>query len=309
MADRLLAEGHSVICLDNLLTGRTDNIQHLLDHPRFTFIQGDATLPINIEGPLDAVLHMASPASPKDYVKHRIHTLKVGALGTFHTLGLARAKKAVFFLSSTSEVYGDPEVNPQPETYWGHVSSIGPRSMYDEAKRFAEAMTVAYFYEHGLRTRIARIFNTYGPRMRMDDGRALPNFMMQALQGQPITVYGDGSQTRSFCYVDDLIEGLYRLLRDCPDSLPPGPGQAGPQPPVVNIGNPDEVTLLQVAREVIELTGSKSQIIFDPLPVDDPKVRRPDTARARKLLNWEPRIQRKDGLQRLADDFRARMPR
>ena len=307
MSDRLLAEGHEVIGLDNLLTGRMENIQHLLDHPRFSFIQGDATLPINIAGPLDGVLHMASPASPKDYIKHRIHTLKVGAIGSFHTLGLAKAKGAVFLLTSTSEVYGDPEVNPQPESYWGNVNSIGPRSMYDEAKRFAEATAVAYYYEHGVRVRIARIFNTYGPRMRMDDGRALPNFMVQALKNEPVTVYGDGSQTRSFCYVDDLIDGLYRLMTYPKDSMPLEESPGYPQPPVINIGNPDEVTLVQTAKEVISITGSESIIVHESLPVDDPKVRKPDARRAKRLLDWEPKVSRAEGFRRLAEDFRSRL--
>ena len=307
MADRLIAEGHQVIGLDNLLTGRMENIQHLLDHPRFTFIQGDASLPMNIEGHVDAVLHMASPASPKDYVKHRIDTLKVGAIGTYHSLEIAKAKGAVFLLTSTSEIYGDPEVNPQPESYWGHVNSIGPRSMYDESKRFAEAMTVAYFCEHKVRVRIARIFNTFGPRMRMDDGRALPNFMLQALQNEPVTVYGRGSQTRSFCYVDDLIDGLYRLVTYPKDMLPPDETPGYPLPPVVNLGNPDEVQLIQVAKEVIGITESESIITHEPLPIDDPQLRQPDIRRAQLLLGWEPKVPRQEGFRRLAEDFRARL--
>ncbi|MDR7400091.1 MAG: SDR family oxidoreductase [Armatimonadota bacterium] len=316
LCDRLIAEGFEVICLDNLLTGTTDNIRHLLGHPRFTFVHHDVTHPIDLDAllsgkqgpqsgishpPLNYILHFASPASPRDYARHPIHTLKVGALGTYHALGLAKAQGAVFLLASSSEVYGDPEVNPQPESYWGHVNPVGPRSVYDEAKRYAEAITMAYHRAHGLDVRIARIFNTYGPRMRTDDGRALPTFMTQALNGQPLTVYGDGSQTRSFCYVDDMVEGLFRLLLWRPSPLPPGASDATP---VFNLGNPDEVTILQLAREVIQVTGSRSEIHFRPLPEDDPKVRRPDIGRATALLGWTPRVSRQEGLKRTVPYFR-----
>ncbi len=292
LCDRLLQEGHEVICLDNLLTGRSGNIQHAMDHQRFTLIEHDITKPIEIEGPVDYILHFASPASPKDYDKHPIHTLKVGALGTYHVLGLAKAKASTLLLASSSEVYGDPEVNPQPETYWGHVNPVGPRSVYDEAKRYAEAICMAYHHVHRIEVRIARIFNTYGPRMRLQDGRALPNFMTQALRGEPLTVYGDGSQTRSFCYVSDMVEGIYRLLLS---------GEDEP----VNLGNPDEVTILQIAREVIEVTESQSEIIFRPLPQDDPKVRRPNITKAKHQLGWEPRVSRLEGLKLTVPYFQA----
>jgi dTDP-glucose 4,6-dehydratase len=282
--------------MDNLLTGRSQNIEHLMVQERFTFIQHDVTKPIEIEGPLDYILHFASPASPKDYEKHPIHTLKVGALGTYHALGLAKAKGAVILLASSSEVYGDPEVNPQPESYWGHVNPVGPRSVYDEAKRYAEAITMAYHHEHHIGVRIARIFNTYGPRMRLEDGRALPNFVTQALGGESLTVYGDGSQTRSFCYVSDLVEGIYRLLLS-EENEP------------VNLGNPDEVTILQLTREIIEATGSRSDVIFEPLPQDDPKVRRPDITKAKHCLGWEPRVSRLDGLKRTIPYFQASLKR
>ncbi len=300
LCDRLLAEGHEVLCLDTLLTGRLENIGHMMDHRSFTFIQNDVTKPIEVEGPLDYILHFASPASPKDYDRHPIHTLKVGALGTYHALGLAKAKGATLLLASSSEVYGDPEVNPQPESYWGRVNPVGPRSVYDEAKRYAEAITMAYHHAHHLEVRIARIFNTYGPRMRLQDGRALPNFMAQALAGEPLTVYGDGSQTRSFCYVDDLIEGLYRLLTYQPNQ----PNQPN-EPLIFNLGNPDEVTILRVAREVIELAGGRSEISFRPLPRDDPKVRRPDITKAKDYLGWEPRVSRPDGLKRTLAHFQS----
>jgi dTDP-glucose 4,6-dehydratase len=292
LCDCLIAEGHEVLCLDNLLTGRSQNIEHLTAQGHFTFIQHDVTKPIEIEGPLDYILHFASPASPKDYGKHPIHTLKVGGLGTYHALGLAKAKGAVLLVASSSEVYGDPEVNPQPESYWGHVNPVGPRSVYDEAKRYAEAITMAYHHEHHVKVRIARIFNTYGPRMRLEDGRALPNFMTQALGGESLTIYGDGSQTRSFCYVSDLVEGIYRLLLS---------DESGP----VNLGNPDEVTILQLAREIIEVTGSRSDIIFKSLPQDDPKVRRPDITKAKQCLGWEPRVSRLEGLKRTLPYFQA----
>ncbi len=292
LCDRLIQEGHAVICMDNILTGRRENIEHLMTQKYFTFVQYDVTKPIEIEGPLDYILHFASPASPKDYEKHPIHTLKVGALGTYHALGLAKAKGAVLLLASSSEVYGDPEVNPQPESYWGHVNPIGPRSVYDEAKRYAEAITMAYHRAHDIGVRIARIFNTYGPRMRLTDGRALPNFITQALNGESLTVYGGGSQTRSFCYVSDMVEGIYRLLRS---------GENEP----INLGNPDEVTIVQLAREIVEVTGSQSDIIFQPLPQDDPKVRRPNIGRAKNLLGWEPRVSRPDGLKRTIPYFQA----
>jgi dTDP-glucose 4,6-dehydratase len=297
LCDRLLEEGHEVLCLDNLLTGRMENIAHAKRRERFTFIQHDLTKPIEIEGAVDVILHFASPASPKDYEKHPIHTLKVGALGTYHILGLARAKKATVLLASSSEVYGDPDVNPQPESYWGRVNPVGPRSVYDEAKRYAEAITMAYHHVHGIEVRIARIFNTYGPRMRLSDGRALPNFITQALAGEPLTVYGDGSQTRSFCYVSDLVEGLFRLLTCQPDEPV--------KHLIMNMGNPDEVSILQLAREILEVTGSKSAIRYEPLPQDDPQVRRPDITRARRLLNWEPRVSRLEGLKRTVPYFQA----
>ncbi|MCS7082733.1 MAG: SDR family oxidoreductase [Bacteroidetes bacterium] len=294
LCDRLLAEGHEVICMDNFITGTPDNIAHLFGHSRFFFVQHDVTTFMYVEGPLDFVLHFASPASPADYLRYPIQTLKVGALGTHKALGLAKAKGARFLLASTSEVYGDPLVHPQPETYWGNVNPIGLRGVYDEAKRFAEAMTMAYHRYHGLDTRIARIFNTYGPRMRLDDGRALPNFMRQALTGEPITVYGDGLQTRSFCYVDDMVEGIYRLLLST---------EVEP----VNLGNPDEVSLLELAYEIKSLTQSPSPIVFKPLPADDPKVRRPDIAKARRLLGWEPRVSRREGLERTLRYFKERL--
>jgi dTDP-glucose 4,6-dehydratase len=293
LCDRLLAEGHEVICIDNLRTGRKENIAGLLARQDFAFHQKDVTEPFFVDGKVDAVMHFASPASPKDYLEHPIHTLKVGGPGTYHALGLAKAQGAVFILASTSEVYGDPEVNPQPETYWGHVNPVGPRSVYDEAKRYAEAMTVAYQRAHGLRTRILRIFNTYGPRMRLNDGRALPTLMSQALRGAPLTVYGDGSQTRSFCYVSDLVEGIYRLLLI-----------SDPAPLLLNLGNPEEVTLRQLAQEILEVSGSRSQVVFQPLPEDDPKRRRPDVHRAQQILGWEPRISRREGLQKTLAYFR-----
>jgi dTDP-glucose 4,6-dehydratase len=300
LCDRLLAEGHEVLCLDTLLTGRLENIGHMMDQRNFRFIQSDVTKPIEVEGPLDYILHFASPASPKDYERHPIHTLKVGALGTYHALGLAKAKGATLLLASSSEVYGDPEVNPQPESYWGRVNPVGPRSVYDEAKRYAEAITMAYHHTHHLEVRIARIFNTYGPRMRLNDGRALPNFMAQALAGEPLTVYGDGSHTRSFCYVDDLIEGLYRLLAYQPNK-PNEPNE----PLIFNLGNPEEITILQVAREVIEMTGSRSEVIFRSLPPDDPKVRRPDITKAKERLEWEPRVSRAEGLKQTIAYFQS----
>jgi len=294
LCDRLLKEGHEVICLDNLLTGSVDNIAHLIGNEDFHFYKFDVTNYIFIEGGVDNILHFASPASPLDYLEHPIHTLKVGSLGTHKALGLAKEKKARFLLASTSEVYGDPLIHPQKEDYWGNVNPVGPRGVYDEAKRFAEAMTMAYHRAHGLDTKIVRIFNTYGPRMRVKDGRALPNFISQALRGEDVTIYGDGSQTRSFCFVSDLVDGIYRLLMS---------GEHYP----INIGNPNEVTIGEVAREVIEMTGSKSKIIFQPLPVDDPKVRQPDIAQARTKLGWEPKVSRKEGLKKTIDYFRKKV--
>ena len=306
ICDRLIAEGHEVICLDNLITGQAGNIQSLLGNPRFFFVQHDVTQPIDVPrllasggglddaGRLDYVLHMASPASPKDYARHPIHTMKVGALGTYHALGVAKAYGSVVLLASTSEVYGDPEINPQPEGYWGHVNPIGPRSVYDEAKRFAEAITMAYYREHGVKVRVARIFNTYGERMRIDDGRVFPNFLSQAIEGRPLTVYGDGSQTRSCCYVGDLVDGLYRLLVS---------DQVGP----INLGNPEEISMLELARKVIERTGSASAIIFESLPVDDPMQRRPDISKARALLGWEPKVSLDDGIDRVVPYFKAKL--
>ncbi|MFO7313205.1 UDP-glucuronic acid decarboxylase family protein [Rhodothermus marinus] len=294
LCERFLAEGHEVICMDNFITGSPDNIAHLIGHERFHFIHHDVTNFIYVEGPLDYVLHFASPASPADYLKYPIQTLKVGALGTHKALGLAKAKGARFLLASTSEVYGDPLVHPQPEDYWGNVNPVGLRGVYDEAKRFAEAMTMAYHRYHGVDVRIVRIFNSYGPRMRLDDGRALPTFMTQALKGEPITVYGDGSQTRSFQYIDDLVEGIYRLLMS---------DYVGP----VNIGNPEEISILEFAKEIIELTGSKSEIVFKPLPADDPKVRQPDISLARRVLGWEPKVSRREGLRRTLEYFKQRL--
>jgi dTDP-glucose 4,6-dehydratase len=294
LCDRFIAEGHEVICMDNLLTGAVANIEHLFTTDAFTFIRHDVTSYIWVPGALDYVLHFASPASPRDYLEHPIHTLKVGALGTHNVLGLAKAKGARVLLASTSEVYGDPLVHPQPESYCGNVSPIGPRGVYDEAKRFAEAITMAYHRAHGVETRIVRIFNTYGPRMRLADGRALPQFFGQALRGEPITVYGDGSQTRSFTYCDDLVEGIWGLLMS-----------DFPEP--VNLGNPDEVSILEVAQEIIALTDAGSEIIYEPLPVGDPKVRQPDIGRAREVLGWEPRVSRADGLARTLPYFRQRV--
>ncbi len=294
ICDALLARGDDVVCVDNLLTGSTDNIAHLFGHARFTFLRHDVSHYLWVAGPVDAVMHMASPASPPDYLAFPIQTLKAGSLGTHNTLGLARAKNAAYLLASTSEVYGDPQVHPQPETYWGHVNPIGPRAVYDEAKRFAEAMTTAYHRYHDLDIRIARIHNTYGPRMRPDDGRVVSNFLTQALHGKPLTVYGDGSQTRSFCYVTDLIQGLLALL-DADYTAP------------VNIGNPAEFTIAKLAHLVANLTGSEPDVIFEPLPVDDPRQRRPDIALARKLLHWEPSVPLRDGLARTAAHLRQQL--
>ncbi|HEX9951614.1 MAG TPA: UDP-glucuronic acid decarboxylase family protein [Rubricoccaceae bacterium] len=294
LCDRFIADGHEVICMDNLITGNPDNIAHLMGHERFSFVRHDVSNYIYVAGELDYILHFASPASPIDYLKLPIQTLKVSSLGTHNALGLAKVKGARMLIASTSEVYGDPQVHPQPESYWGHVNPIGSRGVYDEAKRFSEAITMAYHRYHGVETRIVRIFNTYGPRMRLDDGRALPAFMGQALRGEPITVFGDGSQTRSFQYVDDLIEGIVRLLHS--DTSEP-----------VNIGNPDEVSIREFAQEVVALTGSQSSLTFVDLPSDDPKIRQPDIARARAVLDWEPRVARADGLARTLDYFRDRV--
>ncbi|MGE4158175.1 MAG: UDP-glucuronic acid decarboxylase family protein [Planctomycetota bacterium] len=297
LADRFLAEGHKVVAMDNFLTGSRANIAHLARESRFELIEHDITKTIHFPGRLDNILHFASPASPADYLRMPIQTLKVGSLGTHNVLGLAKARGARILLASTSEVYGDPQVHPQPETYWGNVNPVGHRGVYDEAKRFSEAMVMAYHRTHGVRTRIVRIFNTYGPRMRLDDGRGLPNFMRQALKGEPITLYGDGKQTRSFQYVSDLVEGLWKLLHS--EVVDP-----------VNIGNPHEISIHQLAKEILELTGSASSITFQPLPPgfeDDPKVRRPDTTRARTLLGWEPKVDRKEGLRRTLEDFKGRI--
>jgi dTDP-glucose 4,6-dehydratase len=291
LADRFLADGHEVVGLDNFITGSPDNISQLLESERFHFYRYDVTEFIYVAGDIGGVLHFASPASPVDYLKYPIQTLKVGSLGTHKALGLAKAKGARFLLASTSEIYGDPTVHPQPESYWGNVNPVGPRGVYDEAKRFAEALTMAYQRYHGLDTRIVRIFNTYGPRMRKDDGRVVSNFIVQALRGEPLTVYGDGSQTRSFCYVDDLIEGIYRLFHS--DRVEP-----------LNLGNPNEFTVRQLADLVLALTGSHSRIDRHPLPVDDPRVRQPDISQARAVLGWEPKVPLREGLERTIDYFR-----
>ena len=285
LCDYLMEKGHDVICIDNLLTGSSENIEHCIGNSKFTFIKHNVSEYIYIEGEIDNVLHFASPASPLDYLKLPIQTLKVGSLGTLNAIGVAKDKKARFLLASTSEVYGDPLVHPQPEDYWGNVNPVGPRGVYDEAKRFAEAMVMAYHRSHGVDTRIVRIFNTYGSRMRINDGRALPAFISQALNGEDLTVFGDGSQTRSFCYVSDLVEGIHRLLVS--DVTDP-----------VNIGNPTEIKLIDVAKEIVEMTGSKSKIIFKPLPIDDPKCRQPDITKAEKLLSWAPEVSRTDGLKK-----------
>ena len=287
LCDELLRRGHRVICVDNLETGSLKNVEHIRS-PEFRFELLDIVQPYFVDEHVDIVYHLASPASPIDYLRLPLHTLKVGSHGTHHSLGLAKRHRARFLLASTSEVYGDPQVHPQPETYWGHVNPIGPRGVYDEAKRYAEALTMAYHRQQGVDTAIIRIFNTYGPRMRPHDGRAIPTFMRQALQSRPITVFGDGSQTRSFCYVDDLIRGMIALAES---------GQVGP----INIGNPNEFTLLQLAETIIEVTGSDSEIVFEALPTDDPQVRRPDIGLARDLLGWEPEIELRDGLERTID--------
>ncbi|HVS01518.1 MAG TPA: UDP-glucuronic acid decarboxylase family protein [Thermoanaerobaculia bacterium] len=295
LCDRLLAEGHRVVCVDNFVTSGPENVEHLRAEPRFRLLRHDVSQPLHVDEPVDCVLHFASPASPVDYLELPIQTLKVGSLGTHNTLGLAKAHDARFLLASTSEVYGDPLVHPQPESYWGNVNPVGPRGVYDEAKRFAEAMTMAYHRYHRLDTRIVRIFNTYGPRMRAGDGRVVPTFIHQALAGEPLTVYGDGSQTRSFCFVSDLVDGIYRLL------------ESGEHDPV-NVGNPQEMTVLEFAAEIRRLTGSRSEIAFEPLPVDDPKIRQPDITRARTVLGWQPRVSLEEGLQQTIAYFRQRLP-
>ena len=294
LCDYLLDHGWEVLCLDNLCTGAGANVAHLEKNPRFQLVQQDVSQAIHVRGPVDAVLHFASPASPDDYLKLPIETMMVGSAGTRNALELALDKKARFLMASTSETYGDPEVSPQPETYWGHVNPIGPRGVYDEAKRFSEAMTMAYHRKHGLDTRIVRIFNTYGPRMRLNDGRALPNFLHQALTDQPLTVYGDGRQTRSFCYVSDLIEGIYRLL------------ESNEHEPV-NIGNPQEITIKEFADRILALTGSKGPLEFRPLPQDDPKQRCPDITKARRILQWEPRVNLDEGLRLTLEYFKKRI--
>lgn len=292
LCDRFIKEGYHVIAMDNLVTGDLKNIEHLFKLPNFEFYHHDVSKFIHVPGELDYILHFASPASPIDYLKIPIQTMKVGSLGIHNCLGLARVKNSRVLIASTSEVYGDPAIHPQPEDYWGNVNPIGPRGVYDEAKRFQEAMTMAYHRYHGLETRIVRIFNTYGPRMRLNDGRVLPAFIGQALRGEDLTVFGDGSQTRSFCYVDDLVEGIFRLLMS--DYAYP-----------VNIGNPAEITIGQFAEEIIKLTGTKQQVIYKPLPQDDPKQRRPDITKARELLNWEPQILRAEGLRRTYEYFKS----
>jgi len=292
LCDYFMEKGHEVVCMDNLITGEKSNIEHLFGKDGFSYINHDVTKFIEVEGGLDAILHFASPASPVDYLKYPIQTMKVGALGTHNTLGLAKAKGAKFLLASTSEVYGDPLVNPQPETYWGNVNPVGPRGVYDEAKRFAEALTMAYHRFHGVDTRIVRIFNTYGPRMRKGDGRVVPAFINQALENAPLTIFGKGTQTRSFCYVSDLVEGVYRLLES--DEIEP-----------VNIGNPHEMNMLEFADVVLKLTGSKSEKTFKPLPIDDPKTRRPDISKAKEVLGWEPRVSLEEGLSATIEWFES----
>lgn len=291
LCERLVEEGLAVVCMDNLITGSMANIDHLFGREGFVFVKHDVTNYIHVPGRVDFILHFASPASPIDYLQLPIQTLKVGSLGTHKALGLAKVKGARFLLASTSEVYGDPLIHPQPESYWGNVNPVGPRGVYDEAKRFAEALTMAYHRFHGVDTRIVRIFNTYGPRMRAGDGRVVPTFINQALQGKPLTVFGDGSQTRSFCYVDDLVEGIWRLLTSDEDDP-------------VNIGNPAEMTVLQFAKEIVRIIGSSSEIVFEPLPEDDPKVRQPDITRARELLAWEPKVTLEEGLAKTIEYFR-----
>jgi dTDP-glucose 4,6-dehydratase len=296
ICDRLLAEGDTVVCIDNLITGSTDNIAHLAGHPRFSFIHHDVTNYIYLEGSLDGIFHFASPASPIDYLRLPIQTLKVGSLGTHKVLGLAKNKKTRFLLASTSEVYGDPLAHPQNEGYWGNVNPIGPRGVYDEGKRFSEAITMAYHRYHGLDTRIARIFNTYGPRMRLEDGRVVPNFIRQALEGENLTVYGDGTQTRSFCYIDDMVEGIHRLFLS--NEIEP-----------VNLGNPSEFTITDFGQMVLAMIGGPSKIVHEPLPVDDPQVRQPDIAKAMKILNWEPKVKLDEGITRTIPYFREILQR
>jgi dTDP-glucose 4,6-dehydratase len=296
LCDHLLEKGHRVICVDNFETGNLNNIAHIKDGEKFRFVQANIISHFEVDEPVDFVYHMASPASPIDYARLPLHTLKVGAYGTHNALGLAKAKRARFLLASTSEVYGDPEIHPQKETYWGNVNPIGPRGVYDEAKRYAEAMTMAYLRQQGVDTAIARIFNTFGPKMRPHDGRAIPTFLRQALSEKPVTVFGDGSQTRSFCYVDDLIRGLVALM------------ESGVHEPV-NLGNPEEMTLLEMAKLVIELTESRSEIVFEALPVDDPKVRQPDISRAKALLGWEPQVDMREGLQKTIEDAMQKLAR
>jgi len=294
LCERFIAEGDNVLCMDNFITGSPENIAHLMGHKRFKFIEYDVTNYIYVQEDLDYILHFASPASPIDYLKYPIQTLKLGSLGTHKALGLAKAKNATFLIASTSEVYGDPLVHPQKEDYWGNVNPVGMRGVYDEAKRFAEAMTMAYHRYHNVDTRILRIFNTYGPRMRINDGRAIPNFINQALNNEPLTVYGDGSQTRSVCYVDDLVEGIYRLLLSKENDP-------------VNIGNPDEITMLELAKEIRDIINPNCEIVFKELPSDDPKIRKPDTTRAKTLLDWEAKVNRKEGLEKTIANFRERL--
>ncbi|MBF0484688.1 MAG: SDR family oxidoreductase [Candidatus Omnitrophica bacterium] len=294
LCDRFIEEGCKVFCVDNLITGNLENVAHLARNKDFTFIKHDISKPIEIKGKVDHVLHFASPASPIDYMKYPIQTLKVGALGTHNALGLAKVKKSRFLVASTSEVYGDPLVHPQKETYWGHVNPIGPRGVYDEAKRFGEAITMAYRRTHNVDTKIIRIFNTYGPRMRIQDGRVVPNFIYQALKGEPLTIYGDGKQTRSFCYYSDLVEGIVRLLYS---------DQAGP----INVGNPSEFTILEFAKLVLKISGSKSKLVYQPLPTDDPKQRRPDITLAKKYLKWSPQVKLPEGIKTTLEWFRGRV--
>ena len=294
LCDRLLAEGYEVVCADNFITGSQENLRTLKGYPGFLLLETDVTKPLDIPGPVDMVFHFASPASPEDYLHYPIQTLKVGALGTHVTLGLAKAKGARYMLASSSEVYGDPTVNPQPEDYWGNVNPIGPRGVYDESKRYAEAMTMAYHRVHGVDTRIARLFNTYGPRMRLNDGRAIPNFIYQALKGLPMTIYGDGKQTRSFCYISDMVKALWRLMNTSVNEP-------------INLGNPQELTILELAETIRAIAGSDVPLVFKPLPVDDPKVRRPDITRAKRLLGWAPKVDLKEGLEETVAYFRRRI--
>ncbi len=292
LCDRLLSDGHSVVAVDNYITGRRSNIEHLFEHERFVFLKHDVSSHIHVDGDVDFVMHLASPASPIDFERFPIQILKVGALGTHNALGLAKAKNAGFFLASTSEVYGDPLVNPQPESYWGNVNPVGIRGVYDEAKRFGEAMTMAYYRIHELDTRIVRIFNTYGPRMRAKDGRSMPSFITQAIQGKPLTVFGEGQQTRSFCYYEDLIDGLVKLVHS---------GEHHP----VNIGNSNEITILELAETIIRVCNSSSSIVYEPLPQDDPRLRRPDTSRANRILQWEAKIPLEEGLKKTIEYFKT----